>query len=329
MSNSSLVNYIKISPHKSPRKGTIKKIAVHHMAGKLSVETCGNVFQANKASANYGIGYDGRVGMYAEEKDRAWATANPENDHQAVNIEVSNDEIGGNWHVPDVALAKLIDLCVDICKRNDIDKLNYTGDATGNLVMHKYFMATTCPGPYLESKFPYIAEEVNKRLITEKKPSKSDGLKVGDIISFKGGKHYTGSNSSVGYAVSASKARITATNPGSKHPIHLRAVNDAGNYTYGVYGWVDLSTIDGDLDDTPKVPALTDLTVGDIVSFVGNTHYVNASATAKGYSVNPCKAKVTSKYPSGKHQVHLRAVNDNGAYISGVYGWVDLKDIRV
>ena len=30
--------------------------------------------------------------------------------------------------------------------------------------MHKWFAATNCPGPYLETKFPYIASEVNKRL---------------------------------------------------------------------------------------------------------------------------------------------------------------------
>lgn len=43
--NSKLVDYIKISPNKnSPRKDTIKKITIHHMAGNLSVETCGNVF---------------------------------------------------------------------------------------------------------------------------------------------------------------------------------------------------------------------------------------------------------------------------------------------
>ena len=35
--------------------------------------------------------------------------------------------------------------------------------------MHKYFAATGCPGPYLESKFPYIAKEVNKRLIVKDK----------------------------------------------------------------------------------------------------------------------------------------------------------------
>ena len=61
-------------------------------------------------------------------------------------------------------MESLILLCVDICKRNGIEKLIYTGDKTGNLTMHKWFQATTCPGPYLESKFPYIADEVNKRL---------------------------------------------------------------------------------------------------------------------------------------------------------------------
>ena len=166
MSNSSLVNYTKISPYKnSPRNNKIKKITIHHMSGKLSVETCGNIFQNRKASSNYGIDSNGRVGMYVEEKDRAWTSSSPSNDNQAVTIEVAND--GGpstNWHVSDKALAKLIDLCVDICKRNGIKQLNYTGDRSGNLTRHNMFAATDCPGPYLQSKFPYIASEVNKRL---------------------------------------------------------------------------------------------------------------------------------------------------------------------
>jgi len=171
MSNSSLVNYTKISPNSNnPRNSAIKKITIHHMAGNLSVETCGNIFanSSRKASSNYGIGSDGRVGMYVEEKNRSWCSSNANNDHQAITIEVAND--GGastNWHVSDTALAKLIDLCVDICKRNGIDKLNYTGDASGNLTRHNMFAITTCPGGYLQSKFPYIAEEVNKRLTNE------------------------------------------------------------------------------------------------------------------------------------------------------------------
>lgn len=167
MSNSPLVNYTKISPNKtSPRKDKIKKITIHHVAGNLTVETIGNVFAptTRKASSNYGVDNKGRVGMYVEEKDRAWTSSNADNDNQAITIEVSNNGGAPNWPVSDIALAKTIELCVDICKRNGIKKLNYTGDKSGNLTMHKWFSNTNCPGPYLESKFPYIAEQVNKAL---------------------------------------------------------------------------------------------------------------------------------------------------------------------
>lgn len=173
MSNSKLVIYTKISPNSTnPRNHKIDTITIHHMAGNLSVETCGNVFApaSRQASSNYGIDSDGRVGLYVNEMNRSWCTSSRENDHRAVTIEVANDEIGGNWHVSDKALTTLIDLCVDICQRNGIEKLNYTGDKSGNLTMHKWFANTNCPGPYLESKFPYIAAEVNERLGVETTP---------------------------------------------------------------------------------------------------------------------------------------------------------------
>ena len=164
--NSSLVNYTKLSPNYDVRDRKISKITIHHMAGNLTVETCGNIFasSAREASANYGIGSDGRVGLYVEEKNRSWASANRENDMMAVTIEVANDGGAPDWHVSDVAIAKLIDLCVDICKRNGIEKLNYTGDTRGNVTRHNMFVPTSCPGPYLQSKFPYIVSEVNKIL---------------------------------------------------------------------------------------------------------------------------------------------------------------------
>ena len=162
-----MVNYTKISPNSTnPRNNSISKITIHHTAGVLSVENIGNIFASSErdASSNYGIGFDGRIGMYVEEKNRAWTSSNGENDHQAITIEVSNSVAGGEWPVSDVVLQKLIDLCVDICKRNNIPELNYTGDKRGNLTRHNMFAATACPGPYLQSKFPYIAQEVNKRL---------------------------------------------------------------------------------------------------------------------------------------------------------------------
>lgn len=168
MSNSKLVSYTKISPNSSVRTAKIDKITIHHMAGNLSVESCGEVFQntSRQASSNYGVGTDGRIGLYVSESRRAWTSSNRDNDNRAVTIEVANDGGAPNWHVSDKALETTIKLCVDICQRNGIPKLNFTGDKSGNLTMHKWFANTLCPGPYLGSKFQYIADEVNKLLST-------------------------------------------------------------------------------------------------------------------------------------------------------------------
>lgn len=169
---SPLVDYIQSSPNFNPRNGIpVTKITIHHVAGIATAEGLGDQFAdpARMGSSNYGIGYDGSIGVYVGEENRAWTSGSFANDVQAVTIEVSNDMYGGNWHVSDHVLARLIDLCVDICKRNNIERLNFTGDETGNLTMHKWFQPTACPGEYLESKFPYIADEVNKRL-NEGKP---------------------------------------------------------------------------------------------------------------------------------------------------------------
>lgn len=170
MSNSPLVTYTRLSPNcTKPRNHKIDRIVIHHMAGNLTVQQCGAVFapSSRQASSNYGVDSNGKVGMYVEEKNRSWATSSPATDHRAVTIEVANSKTGGNWPVSAKALKKTIELCADICKRNGIKKLNYTGDKTGNLHMHCWYAATSCPGPYLKSKFSYIAKEVNKLLEAE------------------------------------------------------------------------------------------------------------------------------------------------------------------
>lgn len=165
MSYSGLVSYVQISPNRtSPRYRSIKNIIVHHMAGNLSIETCGNVFapSSRQASSNYGIGSDGRIACYVQEEDRAWTTGN-QIDHDSITIEVADDVIGGSWHSSAAAMQSLVKLCADICRRYGF-RLNYTGGKSGNLLMHKWYQATDCPGAYLESQFPWIAQEVNKLL---------------------------------------------------------------------------------------------------------------------------------------------------------------------
>ena len=170
MSNSSYVNYTKLSPNYSSRNGNkISRITIHHMAGNLTVEGCGSVFtpSSRQASSNYGIGSDGRVGLYVDEKYRAWTSSSRANDQIAVTIEVADDRIGKGstgWHSSTAAMSKLVLLCADICRRNGIAKLNYTGNTNGNLTLHKWFAATGCPGDYLEKNMSKIASEVNKLL---------------------------------------------------------------------------------------------------------------------------------------------------------------------
>lgn len=172
--NSSLVTYTKISPNKTAnRNHAIDTISIHCMAGNLTIESCGNVFASSsrQASSNYGIGTDGRIGMYVEEKDRSWCTSNAENDHRAVTIEVANDGGAPDWHVSDKAMDSLIKLCADICKRNGIKELKWKANKAliekidqQNMTVHRWFAAKACPGDYLYNKHGYIAEEVNKIL---------------------------------------------------------------------------------------------------------------------------------------------------------------------
>lgn len=167
MSNSELVDYVKISPNKTVMTDKkIDKIIVHHMAGDLSVETCGNIFarESRGASSNYGIGTDGRIAMYVEEKDRSWCSSSPWADGSGISIEVANCGREPDWPISNAAWMSLILLCTDICKRNGIKDLVFTGGKEGNLLCHRFFAATACPGPYLYAKMTELAHEVNLRL---------------------------------------------------------------------------------------------------------------------------------------------------------------------
>ena len=199
MSNSSLVNYTKISPNKtSPRNHKIDTITIHHMAGNLSVEACGNVFAktSRKASSNYGVGTDGRIGLYVDESDRSWCSSNKTNDHRAVTIEVANDTLAPTWTVSDKALESLIKLVADICKRNNIAKLVWSDNKSDrvnhkngcNMTVHRDFASTSCPGNYLYGKMPYIANEVNKILSGSQpvQPTQPVNSSINQFIPIKG-----------------------------------------------------------------------------------------------------------------------------------------------
>lgn len=172
--NSKLVNYTKISPNKNVnRNHTINTVSFHCVVGQCSVETLGSIFASTskEASSNYGIGYDGRIGMYVEEKDRNWCTSSASNDNRAITIEVVLDTFEP-YKVIDVAYKSLIKLLVDICKRNGIKKLVWSTSKSErmnhrngcNMTVHRDYANKSCPGDYLYNLHGQIAKEVNAQL---------------------------------------------------------------------------------------------------------------------------------------------------------------------
>lgn len=336
--NSPLVSYTKISPNRTKnRNHAIDTITIHCVVGQCSVQTLGNIFAPTSrgASSNYGVGYDGKIGMYVEEKDRSWCSSSSVNDNRAVTIEVASDT-SEPYAVNQKAYASLLNLVTDICKRNGIKKLIWSKNKNErvnhlngcNMTVHRDYANKSCPGTYLYNKHGEIAAEVNKRLganaTTPQAPSANLKFKAGDIVQFAGGKHYKSVGASSGSTVKASKAKITQVASG-KHPYHCRAVNEAGAFVSGVYGWVDENTLTAISNVSKPATGSTGLKIGDQVMFTGCLHYTSSYKTATAHACKAGLAKITKISAKNPHPYHLQAVAGKG---STVYGWVGAEDIQ-
>ncbi len=202
--NSPLVSYTKLSPnHSGQRNHAIDTITIHCVVGQCSVETLGNIFAptSRQASSNYGVGVDGRIAMYVEEKNRSWCTSSAANDHRAITIEVASDTTEP-YAVRDNVFAALLDLVTDICKRNGIKKLVWSTNKSDrvnhkngcNMTVHRDYANKSCPGKYLYDRHGEIAAEVNKRLGADEPkvetPVTTSAIEKGDVVSIADGATY-------------------------------------------------------------------------------------------------------------------------------------------
>lgn len=192
--NSPLVDYTYISPFSNERTHKIDTVTVHIVVGQCTVEGLGYEFaRAGKnASSNYGIGYDGRIGLYVEEKNRSWCSSSADNDDRAVTIEVASDT-KAPYKVTDAAYKSLIRLLADICKRNGIPKLLWQGDKSligqidkQNMTVHKWFANKDCPGQYLYERHGDIAKRVNSILAGEEE----EEMRYNTLADLKADKEY-------------------------------------------------------------------------------------------------------------------------------------------
>ena len=207
--NSHLVSYTKLSPnHSGQRTHSIDRITPHCVVGQCSVETLGNIFlpTSRQASSNYGIGVDGRVGMYVEEKNRSWCSSSAANDQRAITIECASDNTEP-YAFKDVVYQRLIELCTDICRRNGKTKLLWLGDKAKTLnytpksdemvlTVHRWFANKSCPGNWMYARMGDLASKVTAALGSEVKPveqAKPTGtIKTGDLVTITGSTYYNG-----------------------------------------------------------------------------------------------------------------------------------------
>ena len=227
--NSSMVVYTKLSPnHSGQRTHGIDRITPHCVVGQCSVETLGSIFEptSRQASSNYGIGADGRVGMYVEEKNRSWCSSSNANDQRAVTIECASDTTEP-YAFRDVVYQTLIKLCVDICKRSGKKKLLWLGDKDTTLTytpkademvltVHRWFANKSCPGNWMYARMGDLASKVTAELggaaqepakVTGTQATALGGLSEADVIK-KVGSLFTSDMKKSGVLASVSLAQF-------------------------------------------------------------------------------------------------------------------------
>lgn len=325
--NSPLVNITLLSPnHSGQRTHSIDTITIHCVVGQSTAKRIGEIFQpdSRQASSNYGIGFDGSIGLYVEEKNRSWCSSSNTNDQRAITIEVASD-IKEPYAVTDKAYNALIELVADICHRNGIKKLVWSTDKYKrmnhldgcNMTVHRDYANKSCPGTYLYERHGDIATKVNAKLnaTTEARPEpvteSPSTVKVGDIVKL--------TSDAVYYNCEAILEWIRTKNWIVREVVGDRAVlgkpQDGKNAIFYPVNTKYLTVVNA--ISTPSETAWTPK-IGDNVMFNGNTHYSSSNSNI-AMSCRPGKATITQTY-NGKHPYHLVRTTGCGAT---VYGWVD------
>ena len=177
MSNSPLVSYTKYSPNNSGKRAhSIDRISPHCVVGQCTIESLGGWFSqlSAKCSSNYGIGKDGRIGLFVDEANRSWCTSSSANDNRAITIECASDT-RAPYAMNSKVYDSLVRLCVDICQRYGKKKLLWLADKNKTLAykpkddemiitVHRWFANKSCPGDWLYNRLGKLAADVNAQL---------------------------------------------------------------------------------------------------------------------------------------------------------------------
>lgn len=161
----------------------------------------------------------------------------------------------------------------------------------------------------VESETP-AAPQPPKPTTTPATPSAPHGVKVGDVVSIIPKARYATGQAVPSWVIAK---KWIVSDVSNSTCVTINKSTDGKNAIKSPIDVKYLKIVESEDRWTPSV--------GDIVTYNGNVHYVNANASTG----SPCKggkAKITNIFKLGKskHPYHLVYVSGNGA---SVYGWVD------
>lgn len=143
-----LVADLSATGHVNHQSYTKTMVTIHHNAGVLSHEDVLNTWKTREASAHFDVDRNGAVAQYVDVHEYAWACGNTVGNQTSISIEMSNSTAGGNWPVSETTWHEAARLAGWL-----FAKVIHTRPSAKNLVPHRYWYATSCPGPYMDSVF--------------------------------------------------------------------------------------------------------------------------------------------------------------------------------
>lgn len=306
MSKSSLTQKVVPADEGNYTKGrsgrNIEAITIHHMAGRLTAEQCGRIFQTKGryGSSHYGVGYDGSIANYVDEENTAWTNSNWDSNCKSITIEISDND--NSWYVNDTTLNAVIKLVADIAKRRGLGTL-VPGK---NLTWHSMFTNTTCPGDYLRSKMQYIADEANK--INNENTSNEVNVyyrvktqKHGWLSEVKNLEDYAGwENSPI------TELAIRVDEGSIKYRVHIKEIKDSNGNIIVKGRWL---------------PYVTDYNIKDKINgYAGNGNIIDC-VECYYYTPNDIRPYKKAKYKVNNYpyQYDDEKINGQDGY-AGVYG---------
>lgn len=209
------------------------------------------------------------------------------NPHAYIQFEICEDGLTDKAYL-DACLAAAVEYTVSLCKQFGWTEKNVTshveaakagyasnhGDPEHWLKKH---------GMTMDTVRALVRDKLNPAPAPTPAPEK---IRIGDILTFTGNKHYSNSNGllTIGKAAAPGRAMVTGIATGKRRPYHLRAVNDKGQFVSGVNGWALAEDVAFDVPVRPfkAYTARVNTTAGLNVRSGPGSNYTKVGALKNG-----------------------------------------------